>query len=582
MACIHTTEALAANPPDSVSVRLARLNHGQGHPEVSAGTPAATPANSLPPDVISQLGPAANGVVLAQVVCVLKVVGPRGRSVCKTLRRLTALDGAVGLDAGTLILQLTAVAQQPPAVAATAVLLAGFEGLQEEGSVSMQLAAVEAAFSPSIPQLSSKCIDYLSQARVRLAALPSCPLVQPGTPPGYLHNSSWERRRLQQQRQLRKVGRGADATASSSGGEVRLGDAAGADRWGAMSPSAHTCWRLLQQAEESWFAAAAAANADWFNSSRSWESGSSASAQQHDMQQGDQVVMAGTEAAAAHAAAHPAPSPALLAGCVGYDASSEWGGTWVSAAEFMRPGGGCDKQSINELPRSAPLVLTQPRNACGSYLENAAMIRGAIAVVLRGNCGFIDKAMAADAAGAVGVVVLNTQGSRELVTMSGDESGRSPDIPAVLVGGDDAMKLLWWLERQPMVGALTAYNPVELQQQQLQQEKEKEGKQGSGQQEQKEAGSKQKAGPDKGGGAAASTAAGGAMLTTTAGAVHPATHALVQTKVDLLIPGRTYKWLQDNVVKAGGDLNAVYAAVLRDSRVMAALQGVMNGRRGQP
>eukprot|EP00878_Enallax_costatus_P019616 GHUV01020699.1.p1 GENE.GHUV01020699.1~~GHUV01020699.1.p1 ORF type:complete len:1177 (+),score=371.08 GHUV01020699.1:336-3866(+) len=601
VACVHTTEALAASPQDSVAIRLARLNHGQGKSESSAGTSASNPANSLPPDVIGQLGSAAavHGVALAQVVCALKVVGPRGRSVCKSIRRLTALDSAVGLEPGTLVLQLTALPQQAtPEVMPTAVMLAGFDGLEEEGPVVLEIPAAEAAFSPPTALLSSKCIEYLSQARVRLAALPSCPVARPHEPPGYLSSSSsrqWQSARGQL---------GSTSSGSSSSESWWLRNARAADPSVGMSPSAHTCWPLLQRAEQEWFARAAAAAADWFtatSSSTGSGGGDSSSATEHGQQQ--QQLAVGEDEAVASAVGVPEATPALLAGCVGLDVNSEAGGTWLAPAEFSRPGSGCDRHDISALPAAAPLVMAIPSHACGTKLQNAAMVRGAIAVILRGGCSFLDKAMAAEAAGAVGVVILNTIGRRELITMSGDDSGRQPGIPAVLVGGDDVAKLLWWMERRPMIAALTAYDPEDLQAQQQQGQEKQQPQQTTQQQDRKQprdsstAGSKQtskthekgdkQAAPGTQSKAAAAAAAasgpvGTAVLATTAGAGQAAGHTLLQTKMDLLVPKRSLRWLQDNVVKAGGDLSAVYATVLRDPRVLSALQDAMQGKKTKP
>ena len=54
---------------------------------------------------------------------------------------------------------------------------------------------------------------------------------------------------------------------------------------------------------------------------------------------------------------------------------------------------------------------------------------------------FVEKALRAQQAGAVGVVVLNTDASL-LMPMGSDQQGSQTDAPAVLIAGDDGGALL--------------------------------------------------------------------------------------------------------------------------------------------
>ena len=54
-----------------------------------------------------------------------------------------------------------------------------------------------------------------------------------------------------------------------------------------------------------------------------------------------------------------------------------------------------------------PLVLVQPSTGCTTPLENADKIPGSIAIIMRGQCSFQNKVLAAQNAGAVGVIVVN-------------------------------------------------------------------------------------------------------------------------------------------------------------------------------
>jgi hypothetical protein len=61
---------------------------------------------------------------------------------------------------------------------------------------------------------------------------------------------------------------------------------------------------------------------------------------------------------------------------------------------------------------SAPLIAAVPKFGCGAYARTMAPLAfGAIIVVERGACAFSDKAAIAQAAGAVGLVVLNDPGN---------------------------------------------------------------------------------------------------------------------------------------------------------------------------
>ena len=99
---------------------------------------------------------------------------------------------------------------------------------------------------------------------------------------------------------------------------------------------------------------------------------------------------------------------------------------------------------VDALPGSGPDIdpsLTAPMvrggdlanpDGCGPYSTGA--LAGAIVVVERGSCRFLDKVENADGAGAVGVVVRNVAGSDQLVAMAALED---TDIPAYFVGAHD-------------------------------------------------------------------------------------------------------------------------------------------------
>ena len=86
---------------------------------------------------------------------------------------------------------------------------------------------------------------------------------------------------------------------------------------------------------------------------------------------------------------------------------------------------------------SSSMVLAVPEMGC-SPLENAAQVAGNIAVINRGACFFAEKALNAQAAGAVAVIIMNNR-DEPLVRMSGDFSAVT--IPAMMVSQADGKRL---------------------------------------------------------------------------------------------------------------------------------------------
>jgi hypothetical protein len=90
---------------------------------------------------------------------------------------------------------------------------------------------------------------------------------------------------------------------------------------------------------------------------------------------------------------------------------------------------------------SAPMAAATDGTAQGSLacgpIANRAAVRGAIAVVDRGECLFVEKVGNAQDAGAVGVVVINNVPG--LITMGGDDAGIT--IPAVMISQADGALL---------------------------------------------------------------------------------------------------------------------------------------------
>jgi hypothetical protein len=415
----------------------------------------------------------------------------------------------------------------------------------------MPLAAAEASFGVRLSQLPDKCVDVLLTPRPQqsLLSLP-CPLSPPGEPPAYMQL----RKRLRSSEDIRRrrAALQLEQLEVPKGGEPWWQVAARrADPWLGMSPRQGICEQLAQQL-----------SGTQQQPAKQQGSGISQQQQQQLKAEAASAAAAGAEAAEHEelcSAAHELHSQqqqlpradlasfGLRSACLGWDASSEAGGGWVLASEWGNASSGCASLSVaSHMPRVAPLVLAEPLDGCKA-IRNAALLRGAIAVVSRGICSFLDKAMVADAVGAVGLVVLNIVPPGELLTMSGDETGRSPDIPALLVGSEDSRALIWWMQHRPIMASLVALQDSSGQVQQLQHGKGKDKQQKQ---------SKQQQGKGKG----------------------SSTDSEKQTRVDLFVPGRSQAWLTDNIVKAGINPQSVFEQIVREPRVVAALQQAATAR----
>ncbi|MHA6247558.1 T9SS-dependent M36 family metallopeptidase [Pontibacter sp. CAU 1760] len=119
--------------------------------------------------------------------------------------------------------------------------------------------------------------------------------------------------------------------------------------------------------------------------------------------------------------------------------------------------------AVNENGVAGKIVMADPANGCGTApalpkgsvpepFVNQAAISGNIALVDRGSCSFIAKALNAQASGATAVIVVNNMDG-EPISMGGDESGATVLIPAIMISKADGDKLKAALA-QGLTGAL--------------------------------------------------------------------------------------------------------------------------------
>ena len=84
-------------------------------------------------------------------------------------------------------------------------------------------------------------------------------------------------------------------------------------------------------------------------------------------------------------------------------------------------------------------VATTPFDACVGRtrtLKNEISLAGSVAVIQRNNCAFQEKVLAAERAGAVAVIMVNSR-SGELMSMHGNPSSEVPSIPSVMIRPED-------------------------------------------------------------------------------------------------------------------------------------------------
>jgi hypothetical protein len=156
----------------------------------------------------------------------------------------------------------------------------------------------------------------------------------------------------------------------------------------------------------------------------------------------ERARVAATKAALARAAADEAASVAVRL-CVGGDPPLSVGER-AHVAEFGA--------RLARIGPSARLVAAQPPLA-DTELSNAAEVGGAVALVERGAVSFVEKARRAQAAGAVGLVIVNSEDAEYVpLGMPGDEDVY---IPVVCVTRTDGQAVAERLRSEHGSAALT-------------------------------------------------------------------------------------------------------------------------------
>eukprot|EP00088_Acartia_fossae_P001333 TRINITY_DN10505_c0_g1_i7.p1 TRINITY_DN10505_c0_g1~~TRINITY_DN10505_c0_g1_i7.p1 ORF type:complete len:205 (-),score=11.12 TRINITY_DN10505_c0_g1_i7:215-829(-) len=96
----------------------------------------------------------------------------------------------------------------------------------------------------------------------------------------------------------------------------------------------------------------------------------------------------------------------------------------------------------------ASLVPTDPSCGCG-YIRNHEEVEGRIAFIERGDCSFVSKVIRAEEAGAIGVIITDSDIDNDdiYISMVDDTTQRKVQIPAVFLLGKNGQIIKRTLEK---------------------------------------------------------------------------------------------------------------------------------------
>lgn len=107
-------------------------------------------------------------------------------------------------------------------------------------------------------------------------------------------------------------------------------------------------------------------------------------------------------------------------------------------------------------PKRNVLVLAQPREAC-TELENAKELQGTVALIERGECSFLTKALMAEKAGAIAAIITDIDGGFDAeyyIEMVHDNSTNDVNIPTAYLLGKNGKMIISTLEKYGLDRAL--------------------------------------------------------------------------------------------------------------------------------
>ncbi|RTY86566.1 T9SS-dependent M36 family metallopeptidase [Flavobacterium sp. RSP15] len=115
----------------------------------------------------------------------------------------------------------------------------------------------------------------------------------------------------------------------------------------------------------------------------------------------------------------------------------------------------------NTTPPGTPAQSPDPRDGCTAYTAaGAAAVKGKIAVIIRGNCPFVDKIIIAQENGAIGVIMINNAPGAGPVN-GGGVPYKPITIPTVGLSFEDGKILLDKMATEDVYGRLIDRGPAE-------------------------------------------------------------------------------------------------------------------------
>jgi extracellular elastinolytic metalloproteinase len=117
--------------------------------------------------------------------------------------------------------------------------------------------------------------------------------------------------------------------------------------------------------------------------------------------------------------------------------------------------------SANSTPPGVPAPSPDTKDGCTAYTAaSAAAVKGKIAVIIRGNCPFVDKITIAQDNGAIGVIIINNVPEGGPVN-GGGVPYKEIKIPTIGLSLEDGEKLLKEMETDSVYGRLIDRGPID-------------------------------------------------------------------------------------------------------------------------
>ncbi|KAL3161638.1 hypothetical protein ABBQ32_010493 [Trebouxia sp. C0010 RCD-2024] len=137
------------------------------------------------------------------------------------------------------------------------------------------------------------------------------------------------------------------------------------------------------------------------------------------------------------------------------DKAKQYDAVGASFGQDLQAAGRCGMLKGGLCELHGALAVAQPADACGPV---EAAVDGAILLVTRGACTFVQKALNAAAAGAAGIIVINNVDKQTAFAMGYDQEDIAVNIIAFMVNKDVGLQLLGTVEQLEVLQQQTYIN----------------------------------------------------------------------------------------------------------------------------